>query len=100
MTLGNLAYIYTQQGKIEEAILLYQQSLNLTQRIGDAQNQATALAMLGQLLADEKGEVETALNYLQQALDILHRLESPDAETVSIILDRVRRDSYPVTNDK
>jgi len=52
--------------------------------------------MLGQLLADEKGEVETAFNYLQQALDILQRLQSPEAETVSRILDRVKRDSYPV----
>ncbi|MEQ8382484.1 MAG: tetratricopeptide repeat protein [Coleofasciculus sp. A1-SPW-01] len=95
-TLNNLAFIYAQQEEVEEAITLLQQSLDLTQRIGDVQNQATTLAMLGQLLADKKGEIETALNYLQQALDILQRLQSPDAETVSRILDRVRRDSYPV----
>jgi tetratricopeptide (TPR) repeat protein len=95
-TLNNLAYIYSQKEEIEDAITLYQQSLDLTQRIGDIQNQAATLARLGQLLADKKGEVETALNYLQQALDILQHLQSPDAETVSRILDRVKRDSYPV----
>jgi len=95
-TLNNLAGIHAKQGHVEQAITLFQQSLDLTQRIGDVQNQAATLAMLGQLLADEKGEVETALNYLQQALDILQRLQSPEAETVSIILDRIRRDSYPV----
>ncbi|WP_446370346.1 tetratricopeptide repeat protein [Coleofasciculus sp. D1-CHI-01] len=84
------------QGEFQDAIALFQQSLDLTQRIGDVQNKAVTLAMLGQLLADEKGEVETALNYLQQALDILQRLQSPEAETVSRILDRVKRDSYPV----
>ncbi|MEQ8756487.1 MAG: tetratricopeptide repeat protein [Coleofasciculus sp. G1-WW12-02] len=96
ITLHNLADIHTQQGDIEEAIILYQQSLDLTQRIGDVQNKAATLAMLGQLFADKKGEVETALNYLQQALDILQRLQSPEAKTVSRILDRVKRDSYPV----
>ncbi|MFP4103711.1 tetratricopeptide repeat protein [Coleofasciculus sp.] len=95
-TLNNLAGIHTKQGHVEEALALFQQSLDLTQRIGDAQNQAATLAMLGQLLADKKEELETALNYLQQALDILQRLQSPDAETVSRILDRVKRDSYPV----
>jgi len=95
-TLNNLAFIYAQQEEVEEAITLLQQSLDLTQRIGDVQNQATTLAMLGQLLADKKGEIETALNYLQQALDILQRLQSPDAETVSRILNRVKRDSYSV----
>jgi len=88
--------IKVNQGEFQDAIALFQQSLDLTQRIGDVQNQAVTLAMLGQLLADEKGEVETALNYLQQALDILQRLQSPEAETVSRILDRVKRDSYPV----
>jgi len=95
-TLNNLADIYAQREEIEEAIALFQQSLDLTQRIGNVQNQAVTLAMLGQLLADKKGEVETALNYLQQALDILQRLQSPEAETVSRILDRVKGDSYPV----
>ncbi|MFP5271893.1 tetratricopeptide repeat protein [Coleofasciculus sp.] len=95
-TLSNLAGTHVYKEEIEKAIALFQRSLDLTQRIGDVQNKAATLAMLGQLFADKKGELETALNYLQQALDILQRLQSPEAETVSRILDRVKRDSYPV----
>ena len=42
--------------------------------------------MLGQLLADKKGDFDQALNYLQQSLKILQHLKSPDAETVKEII--------------
>jgi tetratricopeptide (TPR) repeat protein len=90
-TLQNLAYIHAQKREIDEAISLYQQSLELKRRIGNVQGEAATLAWLGQLLADEKGEVETAIDYLQQSLAILEHLKSPDAETVMRILNRVRR---------
>ena len=45
--------------------------------------------MLGQLLAAQ-GDVDQALNYLQQSLDILQHLQSPDAETVRRIIAAVQ----------
>ncbi|NJO63386.1 MAG: hypothetical protein HC836_35795 [Richelia sp. RM2_1_2] len=46
--------------------------------------------MLGQLLADEKQDFKTALEYLQESLAILQRIKSPDAQTVKEIIDRIR----------
>jgi len=40
------------------------------------------ISMLGQLLAYEKQDFTTALDYLQQSLEILLHLKSPDAEKV------------------
>ncbi|MEQ8752480.1 MAG: tetratricopeptide repeat protein [Coleofasciculus sp. G1-WW12-02] len=84
-------FLNFQKREIEKAISLYQQSLELDRRIGDVQGEAATLVMLGQLLADEKGEVETAIDYLQQSLAIFQHLKSPDAETVREMLDEVRR---------
>jgi len=47
--------------------------------------------MLGQLLADKKGDFDQALNYLQQSLEILQHLRSPDAETVRRIIAGVQQ---------
>ena len=47
--------------------------------------------MLGQLLADEKGEFEIGLDYLQQSLEIFQRLGSPNAETARQIINRVQQ---------
>ncbi|ALB42638.1 hypothetical protein AA650_21220 [Anabaena sp. WA102] len=85
-----LAVIYADTGKIEEAIALYHQVLQIDQSIGNVQGQAITLAMLGQLLADEKGDFVTALEYLHQSLEILQLVKSPDAETVRGIIKRVQ----------
>jgi len=90
-TLHQLAGIYANTGKIEEAITLYQQSLQFKESIGDVQGKAITLAAFGQLLADEKGDFVTALDYLQQSLEILQRIQSPDAETVREIIKRVQQ---------
>ena len=90
-TLHELAGIYANQGDVEKAIALYQQSLELKEKIGNVQGKAASFAMLGQLLADEKGDFEQALNYLQQSLEILQHLRSPDAETVKEIIARVQQ---------
>jgi tetratricopeptide (TPR) repeat protein len=90
-TLHNLAIIYANQGDVERAIAFYQQSLELKEKIGDVQGKAATFAMLGQLLADEKGDFDQALNYLQQSLEILQHLRSPDAETVKEIMARIQQ---------
>jgi len=53
------------------------------------------LQWLGWLAADAQGDYETAFNYLQQSLDILQHLQSPEAEKVKkIIADVQQRASY------
>ncbi|MEG4443758.1 tetratricopeptide repeat protein, partial [Microcoleus sp. AT9_B5] len=74
-----------------QAIAFYQQSLELKEKIGDVQGKAATFAMLGQLLADEKGDFDQALNYLQQSLEILQHLRSPDAQTVKRIISRIQQ---------
>jgi len=90
-TLHQLGRLKANSGEIEEAIALFQQSLEIKERIGDAQGKAATLAMLGQLLADEKGDFDIGLNYLQQSLEILQRIQSPDAETVRQIIARLQQ---------
>ncbi|MBE9007219.1 tetratricopeptide repeat protein [Fortiea sp. LEGE XX443] len=84
--------IYANKGEIEQAIALFNQSLEITQRIGDVQTQAMTLWWLGNL-AEQQGEYTKAISYLQPALEILQRLKSPNAEGVSASLDRIIRNS-------
>ena len=90
-TLHCLGMLKADSGQIEEAIALYQQSLEIKERIGNAQGKAITLGLLGQLLADGKGDLDTGLNYLQQSLEILQRIQSPDAETVRQIIARLQQ---------
>ncbi|MGB3636645.1 MAG: tetratricopeptide repeat protein, partial [Rivularia sp. (in: cyanobacteria)] len=79
-----------QLGEVDNAIALHQQSLELLEKIGDVQGKAASLCMLGQLLADEKQDFTTALDYLQQSLEILQRIKSPDAKKVEKWIIEVR----------
>lgn len=81
------------QGEVEAEIALYQQSLEIKERIEDAQGKAATLAMLGQLLADKKGDVATAIPYLEESLAILQRIGSLDAATVAAILTRITQNA-------
>ncbi|MBD1813836.1 tetratricopeptide repeat protein [Microcoleus vaginatus DQ-U2] len=90
-TLHQLAGIYADLGEVAKAIALYEQSLELKEKIGDVRGKAATFAMLGQLLAHKKGDFDKALNYLQQSLDILQHLRSPEAETVRRIIAEVQR---------
>ena len=85
-----LAIIYANKGEVDEAIALFNQSLEITQRIGDVETQAMTLWWLGDLV-EQQGEYTKAISYLQPALEILQRLESPDAESVSASLTRVQQ---------
>ena len=90
-TLHELGRLKADSGQIEDAIALYQQVLEIDERIGNAQGKAITLGMMGQLLVYEKGDFATALNCLQQSLEILQRLQSPDAEKVREAIARVQQ---------
>ncbi len=89
-TLHQLAILKANTGQIEEAIALFQQSLDIFERIGNAQGKAMTLWWLGHI-AEQQGDSATALNYLQQSLEIFHNLQSPKAETVREVIARVQQ---------
>jgi tetratricopeptide (TPR) repeat protein len=84
-----MAGLYAQQGQVENAIALYQQSLEIEERIGNVQGKAMTLANMGYLSAT-RGNFQTAITYLQESLTILQHLKSPDAATVQSWLEQVR----------
>lgn len=86
-----IAEIYIQQGQIEEAITLFEQSLAINETIGNVQGKAATLQWLGVLVANVQGDFDTALEYLQQSLTILELIQSPDADAVRRIIDRVQQ---------
>lgn len=75
-------------GEITEAIALFQQSLALKEQIADVQGKAMTLWWLGHI-AEQQGDYNQALNYLQPALEILQRIQSPDAERLGQVVARV-----------
>jgi tetratricopeptide (TPR) repeat protein len=85
-----MAGIYAQQGQVEQAIALYQQSLEINERIGNVYGKAMTFWWLGHL-AKEQGDFQTAISYLQESLTILQHLKSPDAATVQSWLEQVTR---------
>ncbi len=92
-TLGNMAYINAKQGNTEEAITQFKQllALELHENNENFTLKARTLAMLGQLLAYQKGDFVTALDYLHQSLEIFQRIKSPDAETVIGFINNVQK---------
>ncbi|MGJ5630731.1 tetratricopeptide repeat protein [Nostoc sp. CALU 1950] len=91
-TLHSLGIIYANKWQVDQAMTLFNQSLELNERINYVKGKAMTLWWLGHL-AEQQGEYTKAISYLQPALEILHRLKSPDAESVSASLDRVMRNS-------
>ncbi|MEH2179360.1 tetratricopeptide repeat protein [Nostoc sp.] len=87
-----LGILYADKGEVEEAIALYNQSLEITERIGYVKGKAMTLWSLAHL-AEQQGEYTKAISYLQLALEILQRLKSPDAESVNASLDRIMLNS-------
>ncbi|MFN9208741.1 MAG: tetratricopeptide repeat protein, partial [Pseudanabaena sp.] len=98
-TLHQMAGIYADQGQVDEAIALYQQSLEIKKRIGDVGGKAYTLANMGYLSANN-GDFQTAISYLQESRTILQLLKSPDAATVPSLLEQVKRKQYTGTRKK
>ena len=88
-TLHQLAGIYANQGEIDQAIALFQQSLEITEKIGDVQGKAMTLWWLG-TIANGQDNSEQALIYLQESFEILQRLRSPYAAQVEAIINRIQ----------
>jgi tetratricopeptide (TPR) repeat protein len=69
----NMADIYAQQGQVDQAIALYQQSLGITDRIGDLKTKAATLHQMARIYA-RQGQVDQAIALYQQSLEIKERI--------------------------
>jgi tetratricopeptide (TPR) repeat protein len=76
-----MAGIYANQGKVEEAIGLYQQVMAIDEQIGNVQGKAATLAMMGNLLTNQ-GEFDRAIPMLQESATLLENIGSWETEKV------------------
>jgi tetratricopeptide (TPR) repeat protein len=68
-----MANVIAQQGDIERALQLRQQSLEILERIGDVQGKAATLHQMAVVIA-QQGDIERALQLWQQSLEIEERI--------------------------
>ncbi|MBO3463588.1 CHAT domain-containing protein [Aetokthonos hydrillicola Thurmond2011] len=96
-TLHEIASIEVKRGYIEEAITLYQYSLEIDGDTGNIQGKAATFAMLGQLLADEERDITRALRYLKDSLAIYQQLQfQKEIQTLrEIILNIEKQQAKP-----
>ncbi|BAY75426.1 TPR repeat-containing protein [Nostoc linckia NIES-25] len=69
----DLGVLKASKGEVDEAFALYNQSLEITQRIGDVQGKAATLHELA-IFYENKGEVDEAIALFNQSLEIKERI--------------------------
>ena len=67
------AKIFLQYGQVDKALQLYQQALDILERIGDEQGKSATFHEMAYIFL-QRGQVDKALQLYQQALDILERI--------------------------
>ncbi|MDM8515845.1 tetratricopeptide repeat protein [Desulfobacterales bacterium HSG16] len=90
-----MAGIYADQGKIDEALSLYKQSLEIFESTGEVKGKAFTLAHMAKLIAGQ-GDFETAMTYLNESLAIFEHIKSPNAEAVRQFIKQVQNDSHNI----
>ncbi|MGP1384258.1 MAG: tetratricopeptide repeat protein [Thainema sp.] len=81
--LCNLGIAYRSLSQYEKAIELYQQSLKITQEIGDRHGEANNLGNLGSAYYS-KGQYEKAIELYQQSLTIKQEIGDRECEAVAL----------------
>jgi tetratricopeptide (TPR) repeat protein len=82
-TLDELGKIASLQGEYEQAHSLYQQSLEMAERLGDQSGQAGCLHQLG-MIAQEQGKYEDARCLYQQSLEITEILGNQNGRATTL----------------
>ena len=83
------AHKFVRKGKINQAVKLYQQALEIAINIDALELKAHALCNLAQLIAN-KGDFNTAFSFMDQSIEILKELKAPDLEEVVTIYDDIK----------
>jgi len=78
--LGNIAGAIAQQGDIDRALELWQQSLDIYEQIGDVQGKAATLNNMALQIA-QQGKIDRALELWQQSLDIYEQIDDLKGKT-------------------
>ncbi|MBD0302848.1 MAG: tetratricopeptide repeat protein, partial [Tolypothrix sp. T3-bin4] len=81
--LYNLGWLNNDLGKIEEAIALYNQSLEIKERIGDVQGKAATLHCLAGIYA-KRGEVEKGIALYNQSLEIKENIADVQGKAATL----------------
>jgi tetratricopeptide (TPR) repeat protein len=89
MTLNNIARIYDRKGEYEQALKLYNQSVEIAMMIGDQEGIATTLNNIAEMHT-RKEEYEQALFHVLQARKILERLAIPELQRSYDILGYIK----------
>jgi tetratricopeptide (TPR) repeat protein len=71
------------KGDVDEAIALYIQSLEITERIGNVQGKAATLHQLGMIYAN-KGDVDEAITLYNQVLEIDERIGNVQGKAATL----------------
>ncbi|MEH2004386.1 CHAT domain-containing protein [Nostoc sp.] len=87
-TLGDLAWVIAQQGDIERALFLYQQSLEISERITDVRGKAITLQNMAGVIA-QQGDIKRALFLYEQNLELLESVG--DFSSKSTILNNIAK---------
>ena len=78
-----LGMLKDDKGEVDEAIALYNQSLEIFERIGNVQGKAATLHELGILYAN-KGEVDEAIALYNQSLEITERIGNVQTKAATL----------------
>jgi DNA-binding SARP family transcriptional activator len=97
-TSDSLGFIYHRLGRHQEAIECYQQARSLFRATGAPHNEATCLRYLGDVY-DSVGQPDSARQARIGALDILTRLNHPDAGLIRAAIGPARTAGAPVAPD-
>ena len=87
--LGQLANLADDEGDQAEAERLYRRSWAIAEEIGDVVRASIQMFNLA-LLCEDQGRLDEALPLLERAVETFERVESPHAETVRPVVERVR----------
>ena len=100
MRLSKNSFCDRGQGKVSEALELYEQFLEIQKAIGNQQGIAITLASIAPLIAIHQGDFDTAFDYLQQSNAILRHIGSPVADQVVEIIQSLQRPDPPKSHLK
>ncbi|MDZ8236822.1 MAG: tetratricopeptide repeat protein [Nostoc sp. ChiQUE01a] len=78
-----LGILKVDKGEVEQALALYNQSLEINERIGDVQTKPSTLNCLASIYAD-KGEVDQAIALYNQSLDINERIGNVQGKAATL----------------
>ena len=73
VTLGDIARIYTAQGRVEDALKLHQEILQVYEQLGDVRSRAVTLGDIARIYTAQ-GRVEDALKLHQERLQVYEQL--------------------------